>query len=131
MGKTTSPRRVGDKEALAIATTLRGSAYKLNLVAGLIRGRKASEALNILQFSTKGMAPDVRKVLASALAKPEHNHNLDVAPLLVKEASAGKALVMKRCPPRARGRAAGIQKPFSRLRIVVREMADVDYSEQA
>ena len=131
MGKISSPRRVGDKEALAIATTLRGSAYKLNLVAGLIRGRKAAEAMNILQFSTKGFAPDVRKVLASAIANAENNHNLDVDALVVKEVSVGKALVMKRFTPRARGRAAGIQKPFSRLRIVVREMADVDYSEQA
>ncbi len=99
MGKASSPRKVGDKEALAVATTLRGSAYKLNLVAGLIRGRKASEALNILQFSTKGFAPDVRKVLASAIANAENNHNLDVDALVVKEASVGKAIVMKRFTP--------------------------------
>lgn len=131
MGKTAAPRKVDAKEALAVATTLRGSPYKLNLVAGLIRGRKASEAMNLLQFSTRGFAPDVRKVLASAIANAENNHNLDVDALVVKEASVGKALVMKRFTPRARGRAAGIQKPFSRLRIVVREVEAVDYSEQA
>ena len=124
MSKPKSPRKVGDREALAVATSIRGSAYKLNLVAGLIRGRKVGEALNILQFSTKAMAVDVRKVLASAVANAENNHNLDVDALIVKECSVGKALVMKRFTPRARGRAARIEKPFSRLRVVVREMGD-------
>jgi large subunit ribosomal protein L22 len=124
MSKPKSPRKVGDREALAVATSIRGSAYKLNLVAGLIRGRKVGEALSILQFSTKAMAVDVRKVLASAVANAENNHNLDVDALVVKEASVGKALVMKRFTPRARGRAARIEKPFSRLRVVVRELGD-------
>ena len=124
MGKPNNPRKVGDREALAIATTVRGSPYKLNLVAGLIRGRKAGDALNILTFSKKGMALDVRKVLASAIANAENNHNLDVDALIVHEASVGKALVMKRFTPRARGRAARIEKPFSRIRVVVRELAD-------
>jgi len=130
MSKPKSPRKVGDREALAVATSIRGSAYKLNLVAGLIPGRKVGEALNILQFSTKAMAVDVRKVLASAVANAENNHNLDVDALIVKEASVGKALMMKRFTPRARGRAAQIQKPFSRLRVVVREMGD-DAAENA
>jgi large subunit ribosomal protein L22 len=124
MSKPKSPRKVGDREALAVATSIRGSAYKLNLVAGLIRGRKVGEALNILSFSTKAMAVDVRKVLASAVANAENNHNLDVDALVVKEASVGKALMMKRFTPRARGRASRIEKPFSRLRVVVREMGD-------
>jgi large subunit ribosomal protein L22 len=68
MAKTAAPRKVGDKEALAVGTTIRGSARKLNLVATMIRGRKVEEALNILKFSPKGMAEDVRKVLASAVA---------------------------------------------------------------
>ena len=126
MSKPKSPRKVGDREALAVATSIRGSAYKLNLVAGLIRGRKVGEALNILTFSKKAMAIDVRKVLASAVANAENNHNLDVDALVVKEASVGKALVMKRFTPRARGRASRIEKPFSRLRVVVRELGDED-----
>ena len=129
MSKPKSPRKVGDREALAVATSIRGSAYKLNLVAGLIRGRKVGEALNILQFSTKAMAVDVRKVLASAVANAENNHNLEVDALIVQEASVGKALVMKRFTPRARGRAARIEKPLSRLRVVVREMGDESGSE--
>ena len=121
MSKPKAPRRVGEREALAVATTVRGSPYKLNLVAGLIRGKKAGDALNVLSFSTKAMATDVRKVLASAIANAENNHNLDVDALVVKEASVGKAMVMKRFTPRARGRSSKILKPFSRIRIVVRE----------
>jgi large subunit ribosomal protein L22 len=121
MGKQSAPRRVGDNEALAVGTTIRGSAQKLNLVAALIRGRKVEDALNILTFSKKGMAEDVRKVLASAIANAENNHNLDVDSLIVQEASVGKALSMKRFMARARGKSSRIVKPFSRLRIVVRE----------
>jgi len=126
MSKPKSPRKVGEREALAVATAIRGSAYKLNLVAGLIRGRKVGDALNILTFSRKAMAIDVRKVLASAVANAENNHNLDVDALVVSEASVGKAIMMKRFTPRARGRASRIEKPFSRLRVVVREMTEDD-----
>ena len=124
MGKQAAPRRVGDKEALAVGTAIRGSARKLNLVAEMIRGRKVEEALNILKFSPKGMAEDVRKVLASAVANAENNHNLDVDALIVAEASVGKSLSMKRFMTRARGRSARIVKPFSRLRVVVREQEE-------
>ena len=124
MSKPASPRKVGDKEALAVNTSVRGSPYKLNLVAGLIRGKKVGDALNILSFSRKAMAVDVRKVLASAIANAENNHNLDVAALVVQEASVGKGLVMKRFATRARGRSARIVKPFSRLRVVVREQEE-------
>ena len=124
MGKQSAPRRVADNEALAVGTQIRGSAQKLNLVASLIRGKKAEDALNILTFSTKAMAVDVRKVLASAIANAENNHNLDVDSLVVAEASVGKSLSMKRFTPRARGRASRIVKPFSRVRIVVREQQE-------
>ncbi|PTQ08184.1 50S ribosomal protein L22 [Sphingomonas oleivorans] len=126
MSKPAAPRRVGDKEALAVATTVRGSPYKLNLVAGLIRGKKAGDALNILSFSKKAMAVDVRKVLASAIANAENNHNLDVDSLVVKEASVGKSIVMKRFATRARGRSTRIVKPFARIRVVVREQEEAE-----
>ena len=124
MGKQASPRKVGDKEALAIGNTIRGSARKLNLVAGMIRGRKVEEAMSILKFSPKAMAEDVRKVLASAIANAENNHNLDVDALVVAEASVGKSISMKRFMTRARGRSSRIVKPFSRLRVVVREQEE-------
>jgi large subunit ribosomal protein L22 len=124
MGKPKSPRRVADNEALAVGTTIRGSAQKLNLVASLIRGRKAEEALNILSFSKKAMARDAKKVLASAIANAENNHDLDVDALVVAEASVGKSITMKRFATRGRGKSTRILKPFSRLRIVVREQEE-------
>ena len=124
MSKQAAPRKVGDKEALAVGTMIRGSARKLNLVAGLIRGRKVEEALNILKFSPKAMSEDVYKVLASAVANAENNHNLDVDSLVVSEASVGKSITMKRFATRARGRSTRIEKPFSRLRVVVREQEE-------
>ena len=124
MGKAKAPRRVAENEALSVGTQIRGSAQKLNLVAAMIRNKTVEEALNILAFSPKAMAKDVRKVLASAIANAENNHNLDVDSLVVAEASVGKSLSMKRFTPRARGRASRIVKPFSRVRIVVREQQE-------
>ena len=126
MGKAKAPRRVSDNEALAVGTSIRGSAQKLNLVAALIRGRKVEDALNVLAFSKKAMAVDVRKVLASAIANAENNHNLDVDALVVAEASVGKGIVMKRWHARGRGKSTRILKPFSRVRIVVREESEVE-----
>ena len=124
MSKQKAPRRVADNEALAVGTTIRGSAQKLNLVAELIRGKKAEEALNILAFSKKSMAKDATKVLASAIANAENNHNLDVDELVVAEAYVGKNLTMKRGRPRARGRFGKILKPFSELTIKVRQVEE-------
>ena len=121
MGKQSAPRRVGDKEALAVNTSVRGSAQKLNLVAAMIRGKKAGDALNILSFSPRAMAVDVRKCLASAIANAENNHNLDVDALVVAEATVGKSIMMKRFATRGRGKSTRILKPISRVRIVVRE----------
>lgn len=124
MGKAKSPRRVAENEALAVGTQIRGSAQKLNLVAQLIRGKKAEDALNILEFSKRGMAKDAKKVLASAIANAENNHDLDVDALVVAEASVGKSITMKRFHTRGRGKSTRILKPFSKLRIVVREQEE-------
>ena len=124
MGKQKAPRRVGDNEALAVGTTIRGSAQKLNLVAGLIRGKRAEEAMNILAFSKRAMARDAQKVLASAIANAENNHNLDVDALVVAEASVGKSISMKRFATRGRGKSTRIVKPFSQIRVVVREQEE-------
>ena len=124
MSKAKSPRRVGEKEALSVGAQIRGSAQKLGLVAALIRNKPVGDAMNILHFSTKGMAIEARKVLASAIANAENNHNLDVDALIVSEASVGKSIVMKRFATRGRGKSTRILKPFSRLRIVVREMEE-------
>ncbi|WP_421709323.1 50S ribosomal protein L22 [Algihabitans sp.] len=121
MGKPKMERQLADNEAMAMVRNLRVSPQKLNLVAGLIRGKSAQTALAELQFSKRRIAQDVRKVLQSAIANAENNHQLDVDRLMVAEASVGKSMVMRRFRPRARGRVGRIQKPFSRLRVVVRE----------
>ena len=123
MGKASTPRALSDREAKAVARMIRVSPQKLNLVAQLIRGKKVSTALADLEFSRKRIARDVKKCLESAIANAENNHDLDVDDLVVKEAYVGKALVMKRFHARARGRGARIEKPFSNLTIVVREVA--------
>ena len=114
-------KRTADGEVIARLRNLRVSPQKLNLVAQMIRGANAAKALSDLEFSTKRISQDVRKTLQSAIANAENNHGLDVDRLYVKEAYVGKALVMKRWRPRARGRAARILKPFSHLTIVVSE----------
>ncbi len=122
MGKRARERALSENEAKAVARLLRISPQKLNLVAGLIRGKKVSSALADLEFSRKRIARDVRKCLELAIANAENNHDLDVDDLVVAEAYVGKALVMKRFHARGRGRAGGILKPFSNLTIVVREV---------
>jgi large subunit ribosomal protein L22 len=121
MGKPSRERSLSDKEARAIAKNLRVSPQKLNLVAGLIRGKKVDQALADLEFSRKRIAQDVRKVVISAVANAENNHQLDVNSLIVSEAYVGKNLVMKRFAARGRGRGFSIMKPFSQITVVVRE----------
>ncbi len=121
MGKPQATRQLGDNEALAKGQRLRISWQKLNLVAKLIRGKKADQAVHLLQFSPKRIARDVKKVLESAIANAENNHGLDVDKLFVKEAFVGPALVMKRFKAKSKGRAGRIIKPFSNLTVVVHE----------
>ena len=120
MGTEKNPRRVADNEAMAILRMLRTSPQKLNLVAGMIRGKKVDKALADLTFSKRRIAGDVKKCLQSAIANAENNHGLDVDSLVVAEAWVGKNLVMKRWMPNARGRVGHIEKFFSELTIIVR-----------
>jgi len=122
MGKPKHPRSLKDNEARAIARNLRVSPQKLNLVAGLIRGKKVGQALSDLEFSRKRISQDVRKCVMSAVANAENNHGLDVDNLIVAEAWVGKNLVMKRFHARGRGRSGAIMKPFSQITVVVREV---------
>ena len=122
MGQKANPRRVKENEARAKVVNLRTSPRKLNLVAQSIRGLPVQRALNELEFSHKRIAIDVRKALYSAISNAENNHNLDIDNLIVAEAYVGKNLVMKRFSARARGRSSRIEKPFSEITIVVREL---------
>jgi len=121
MGQVANVRREAENEAKAVARNLRVSPRKLNLVAQLIRGKKASTALADLEFSRKRIARDVKKTLESAIANAENNHDLDVDDLVVSQAYVGKSIVMKRFAARARGRASRITKAFSNITIVVRQ----------
>jgi len=124
MGKPKHERSLPENEARAVVRNLRVSPRKLNLVAGLIRGKKVDHALADLEFSRKRIAQDVRKGVMSAVANAENNHNLDVNDLIVSEAWVGKNLVMKRFQARGRGRASSIMKPFSQITIIVRQTED-------
>ncbi|MGD1016796.1 MAG: 50S ribosomal protein L22 [Roseiarcus sp.] len=123
MSKKANPRRLADNEAKATIRMLRVGPQKLNLLAQLIRGKKVATALADLEFSNKRISLEVRKALESAIANAENNHELDVDDLVVAEAYVGKDIVLKRFSPRARGRSGRIEKPFSNITIVVREVA--------
>jgi len=126
MGKSAADRPYADNEAMAYSKHLRTSPQKLNLVAESIRGMDCELALAELQFSRRRISEEVKKVLESAIANAENNHQLDVDRLYVAEATVGRSMVMKRWRPRARGRVGRIQKPFSNLRVVVREREETE-----
>jgi large subunit ribosomal protein L22 len=121
MGKKSLARVLSDAQAKAIGRNIRTSPRKLNLVAQTIRGKRAEAALAELSFSPRRVATEVKKVLESAIANAENNHDLDVDDLVVTEASVGKNMILKRFHARARGRGAAIEKPFSQITIVVEE----------
>ena len=112
------------KQAYARAKSIRTSGQKLNLVAKSIRGCNIKVAIDQLTFSKKRVSREVLKVLNSAIANAENNFGLDIDKLVVSEAYVGKSIVMKRMRARARGRAARILKPFSKLTILLKEMEE-------
>jgi large subunit ribosomal protein L22 len=121
MSKPKHPRGLADTEAQAVTWNIRVSPRKLDLVAGLIRGKAANQAVAELTFSKRRIAQTVKKTLESAIANAENNHQLDVDRLVVQRAEVGRAVVMKRFAARGRGRASRIEKWFSHLKIVVAE----------
>jgi large subunit ribosomal protein L22 len=121
MSKPQHPRTLTDAEAQAITRNIRVSPRKLNLVAGMIRGAKAQDAVATLTFSKRRIAQTVKKTLESAIANAENNHQLDVDRLVVTHAEVGRAIVMKRFMARGRGKSSRIEKWFSHLKIVVAE----------
>ena len=123
MSKPQHPRGLPDTEAEAITRNIRVSPRKLNLVAAMIRGLPAQNAVATLTFSKRRIAQTVKKTLESAIANAENNHQLDVDRLVVARAEVGRAMVMKRFHARGRGRASTVEKWFSHLKIVVAEQA--------
>ena len=124
MSQKKQERRLQPVEAQAKLVSLRTGLRKLNVVAQSIRGLRVQQALNELEFSPKRIAKDVRKALQSAISNAENNHNLDIDNLVVAEAFVGKNIIMKRFAARARGRSSRIEKPFSEITIVVRELGE-------
>ena len=122
MGKAKNERRIGDNQAMAKGRLIKTSPQKLNLVAQLIRGKSVEKAMAELTFSRKRVAQNVKKVLESAVANAENNHDLDIDSLVVDQAFVGKNMVMKRWRPRARGRVGRIHKPFAEITIIVKEV---------
>ena len=105
----------------AINKNVRTGARKANLLLNFIKGKKADIAIRDLEFTRKKVAQDIKKTVQSAVANAENNYQYDVDNLYIKEAYAGKSIVMKRFRPRAKGRAAAIKKPFSRITVVLEE----------
>ena len=105
----------------AINKNVRSGARKANLLLKFIKGKKADIAMRDLEFTRKKVAHDIKKTVRSAVANAENNYQYDIDNLYIKEAYAGKSIVMKRFRPRAKGRAAPIKKPFSRITIILEE----------
>lgn len=124
MSQTANSSRTKDGEVRAFVKYVRSSPQKLNLLAQMIRGKRADQAVTALEFSNRRVSQDVKKCLQSAIANAENNHNLDIDKLIVSEAYVGKSIVMKRFRARAKGRGARILKPFSNLTIIVKEQAE-------
>ncbi len=111
--------------ALAKDNMVRISPTKLTILVNSIVNMKVNSAINQLKFSSKRVSGTILKVLNAAVANAENNKQLDIDKLFVKEAFVGKSLRMKRWRPRAKGRAASIIKPFSKVTIVVEERTEI------
>ena len=111
--------------AIAKDNMVRISPTKLSILVNSIVNMKVSYAINQLKFSSKRVSGTILKVLNAAVANAENNKQLDIDKLFIKEAFVGKSLRMKRWRPRAKGRAASIIKPFSKVTIVVEERSEI------
>jgi large subunit ribosomal protein L22 len=103
----------------ATARYIRHSTRKTRLVTDVIQGRSVNEAAALLRFMPQGAARDVAKVLKSAAANAENNHNLSVDDLVVVQAVANEGPTLKRGRPRAQGRYFAIHKPMTHITVVV------------
>tara|TARA_B100000963_G_scaffold220271_1_gene191987 strand:- start:243 stop:614 length:372 start_codon:yes stop_codon:yes gene_type:complete len=115
--------------AVAKDNMVRISPVKLSLMVNSIVNMKVSHAINQLKFSQKRVSKNILKILNSAIANAENNKQLDIDKLFVKEVFVGKSLRMKRWRPRAKGRAASIVKPFSKVTIIVEERTQINKKE--
>lgn len=108
-------------EVQAIARNIRISPRKVRIVADLIRGKSAGEALSILRHTPKAASPVVEKALRSAMANAENNNNMNIDSLYISTIFVDAGPIMKRVHPRSRGQAFGIMKRTSTLTVKVSE----------
>lgn len=108
-------------EAKAVTRFVRLSPRKARLVADLVRGKSAVQALDILQFTNKKAATVIKKTLASAIANATNNFNMDEEKLYVSTIMVNQGPVLKRVSPRAMGRADIIRKPTAHIIVAVSE----------
>lgn len=106
-------------ETIARCRYTRSSAQKLRLVVNTVRGKKVSQALDILKYTNKKSAKLVKKTLESAIANAEHNDSSDINNLKIIKIFVDNGPIIKRIMPRAKGRSDKIMKRTSHLTIVV------------
>ena len=121
MGKKKKDKQTDSKLVRSINKNVRSSTRKLKPILKSIVGKKVDVAMRDLTFSEKRISKDVKKTISSAVANAENNYQYDIDKLIIKEAYCGKQVVMKRFRARAKGRAAGIKKPYSNLTIILSE----------
>ena len=105
----------------AINRNVRSSPRKINILLKNIRGKKVDLAIRDLSFARQRVASEIKKTVQSAIANAENNNQYDIDNLYVEEAYVGKSIVLKRFRARAKGRAAGIKKPYTNLTIILSE----------
>jgi large subunit ribosomal protein L22 len=126
MGKKKKENTTKEKMIKSVNKNVRSSTRKLKPILRSIVGKKVDIVIRDLTFSDKRISKDVKKTLSSAIANAENNYQYDIDKLVVKEAYCGKQIVMKRFRARAKGRAAGIKKPYSNLTIILSELKKVE-----
>ena len=114
-------KKDNSKVVRAVNRSVKSSLRKVNLLLKFIKGKKADIALRDLSFARQRIAHEIKKTLQSAIANAENNFQYDIDNLYVKEAYAGKSIVLKRFRARAKGRASGIKKPYSNITIILTE----------
>ncbi len=121
MSKDIKKKKDTAMKVKSINKSIRSSTRKMKpILRGLI-GKKVEYAIRDLSFSDKRVCYDIKKTISSAISNAENNFQMDIDNLIVKEAYCGKQVIMKRFRARAKGRAAGIKKPYSNLTVILSE----------
>ena len=121
MSKDIKKKKDTAMKVKSINKSIRSSTRKMKPILRGIVGKKVEYAIRDLSFSDKRVSKDIKKTISSAVSNAENNFQMDIDSLIIKEAYCGKQVVMKRFRARAKGRAAGIKKPYSNLTVILAE----------